>query len=194
MSILTCGPVFGVHLIEEFIKAEIREAIAVAVDKRVLFGQGASNEPLGIANTPGIGVVTFGGAANWTNILAVEKALADQNADVGALGWAVSTATRNRWKNISRIPATNYPVFIMEADTVNDYPAVASTQLSGTDQAMFGNWNDLYILIWGDGLDFVVDPVTQAGNGKAIITATLWFNSFALHPQSFCLSADSAAQ
>jgi hypothetical protein len=179
---------------EDLVRREITEAIGVQMDRMILKGQGGKDEPTGIMNTAGIGSVVYGGAASWANVLLSEKSLGDQNADIGALGWAISTGTRNKWKQESRISATNYPSFIMEAGRVNDYPALATTQLSDTDQTLFGRWDDLYILIWGDGFDFIVDRYTSASVGKTVVHCAFWFNVLLRHPQSFCISADSGAQ
>lgn len=180
---------------EQIVRKMIRDQIGVKVDQLVLLGQGANDEPLGIVNTPGVGSVLYGGAATWPKVLLSEKSLADGNADIGSLGWAVSTTTRNTWKQTPKIAGSTTPKFIMEKGMVNDYPAIATNQLKATDQSIFGNWSDVYILIWGNNvLDIIVDDVTQAKGGEVLIHAILWMNVFIAHPQSFCVSADSAAQ
>jgi HK97 family phage major capsid protein len=179
---------------EDLVRRQITQAIGVKLDRLILKGQGANSEPTGIMNTAGVGAVTFGGAATWANVLAFENNLAGQNADIGALGWAISTGTRNKWKQASRISATNYPSFLMEGGMVNDYPALATTQLGDDDQAVFGRWDDLYVLIWSDGFDFLVDPYTSAAAGKVTVHCNFWFNVLLQHPQSFCVSTDSGAQ
>ena len=180
---------------EQIIRRSIRKALGVLVDKLSLFGQGAGNEPCGILNTPGIGTVTFGGAATWPNVLLFEENLSLENADGESMGWAISPTTRNKWKQASRIAATNFPSFIMEDGKVNAYPALTSNSLAGQNQAIFGNWPDFYILIWGDGaVDVTFDKITHANQGECILTAHLYLNFLATHPQAFCASADSAAQ
>ena len=181
---------------ETLVKRQIAQAIAVEMDRLIFTGQGAYSEPLGLFQTPGVGAVAFGGPADWPHVLQFEKALSLQNADIdnNRLGWAISPLTRNSWKQKSRIAATNYPSFIMEDGEVNDYPALTTNQLAGNEYAVFGAWSDLFILIWGNGFDLLVDGVTQANTGKCIITCNFWFNSFPCHPQAFCASTDSAAQ
>ncbi|MDB6023112.1 MAG: Caudovirus prohead protease family protein [Pedosphaera sp.] len=179
---------------EDTVRRGIRRALGVLMDHLSLFGQGAGNEPLGIFNTPGVGSVVFGGAADWSHVLNFEKQISLASADGESLGWGISPNTRSRWKNLSRIAGTNFPSFIMESGRVNDYPAQISMQFAGQDQCVFGNWSDFYILIWYDGIDMLLDEVTQAGQGRALLTAHIWFNVLPLHPQSFCVSADSANQ
>ena len=181
---------------EDVIRSEIASQVGVVVDRLVLQGQGAGDEPLGIMNTVGVGSVVYGGPATWPQILASESSLAAANADfTSRLGWAISPATRARWKNIPRIAGSTTPSFIMEGDqTVNGYRSISTNQLSGNHQSVFGNFSDCLILVWGEGLDFTVERCSQAQSGKIAITATLFFNVLVRHPQSFCVSADPANQ
>lgn len=178
---------------EQAVRREIREQISVFLDRLILFGQGFNDEPLGIANTVGVGSVMYGGAPTWAKVLESEASLSVSNADIGSLGWALSPSSRNKWKQTLRAGA-NSDSFIMEGGRVNDYPALATNQLSDQHRSFFGNWADLQILIWGEGLDFVFDPITSAKTGGAILTAGIYFNVFVRHAQSFCVSADAANQ
>ena len=192
-SVSLQGLIQGGIAFERVLVSETCKAIAVLMDRMTLWGQGAADEPLGIVNTPGVGTVTYGGATDWTHILANEKAVSDLDFDdEGKLGWAISPSTRNKWKNIPRISASS--LFIMEGGKVNDYPALVSNQIGATNQSIFGKWDELMLLVWGDGFDVLVDDKTQAANGKAIITVHVWFNCFPAHPQAFIISSDSAAQ
>ena len=179
---------------EQIIRKMIRDQIGVTVDRLVLFGQGSNDEPLGIVNTLGIGSVLYGGAATFPKVLLHEKSLADGNSDIGSLGWILSTTTRNTWKQTPKIAGSTTPTFIMQDGKVNDFPVVATNQLKTTDQSIFGNWSDVYILLWGNAIDIITDEVSQAKGGEVLIHAILWMNIFIDHPQSFCVSADSAAQ
>jgi hypothetical protein len=179
---------------EMIIRRQIRRALGTLMDSLALFGDGYSDQPLGLINTPGVGVVTFGGAATWPNVLLFEEQISLQNSDEEKLGWAISPATRNRWKQISRISATNYPSFIMEGGKVNDYPTRTSNQLAGQNQTIFGDWPSFWILMWGDGIDLTWDAITQSYKGEAIATAHLWVNFLTCHPQAFCVASDSASQ
>ena len=176
---------------EDIVKNIITSAIAVKMDRMVMFGQGDNEEPLGIVNTPGISAMLWGGQATWANVLANEKALADANADIGSIGWAVSISTRNKWKQIPKIAGSTTPMFLWHKGEVNEYPAVATNQLSDLHQTIFGNWQSLYILIFGRGIELIKDPFTKAPEGKTIITANIYFDSVVAHPQAFIVSADA---
>ena len=179
---------------EAYVRATISEAVATEMDRLVLFGQGADNEPVGLTQTVGVQSVVYGGPATWTGLLAQERALADSNIPEDSFGFAMSPSTRARWKAIPRIAATNYPSFICENNRALDYPALASNQMSGAHQTIFGAWRTLLVLVWGDGLWFVKDPYTLATKGETKLTACLLFNVLPLYPQAFVVSADAANQ
>jgi hypothetical protein len=180
---------------EQYLRQEVADQIGVFFDRLILDGQGGA-EPLGIMNTPGVGSVVYGAGwpSVWPSVLASELNLATANADISdGLGWAVSPLTRNHWKQTSKIALSNIPIFIWENGLVNEYPAIATNSLSGTNQTVFGNWKDLLVLLWGNGTEFIFDPYTKASTGNMVITANFWGNLVMRHAQSFCVSADSAA-
>ena len=177
---------------EPFLRSEFLAQFAVAVDRLVFFGGQNPAEPIGILNTPGVASEVFGGPPTWPAVLKFEKALSDANADIGSLGWALAPATRNAWKQVSR--SGSYPSFIMENDKVNSYPTSVTNTLAAANQAVFGNWSDLLILVWGNGAEIIRDPFTHAGSAETVFTANLWLDVMLRRPQSFVVSADSANQ
>jgi len=75
--------------VERFVRADLTNVIALAIDLAALHGTGASNQPTGIAATSGIGSVaggTNGLAPAWAHIVGLETEVAIDNADIGRLG------------------------------------------------------------------------------------------------------------
>lgn len=183
---------------EDVLRQEIAAQIGVNLDQQLLFGTGSQSQIQGLTATSGVSSMIWGGPASWSGIVANETALANANADfTSRLGWAISPSTRARWRSIPKSGggATVITLFLLDdAQTVAGYPALASNQLSGQNQSILADWSQLWILIWGDGLDFVINPYTQAPSGKTVITAHLWANLLVRHAQSFCVSADAANQ
>ena len=177
---------------EAFLRREFANQLATNLDRLIWWGGQNPAEPIGILNAPGVASEVFGGPPTWPAVLKFEKALADSNADIGSLGWALSPATRNAWKQVPR--AGTFPSFIMEGDArVNGYRSAATNNLAGTDQCVFGNFEELIILVWSDGMELINDPVTQASKGEVVLTCNLWCDFVIPHIRSFCVSADSAA-
>lgn len=116
----------------------------------------------------------------------------ESNADGRRMAWGISGSTRAKWKQASR--GGGFPSFLIEDGACNDYPYIASNQFSATHQAVFGNWEDLLVLIWGSGIEFIVDKFTAAASGDVKITACIWWNQCLRHPQSFACITDAGNQ
>jgi HK97 family phage major capsid protein len=192
--------------VENFLRDDLTKQIGIKLDYLALAGNGAASEPMGIMNTTGIGSLIFGGAASWAGLLAFEQSLAAMNADSGKMGWVVSTADRNRWKQIAKTGTgvtTTVPIFLWDEKNqiqdgsndcyVNGYRATATNQIPN-NQALFGNFEDLIIGIWGKGLDIIVNPYSLDTQAEIRITVHQFCDIGLRHPVSFCVSADSGAQ
>ncbi len=179
--------------IEAFVRNDLLAAFAAALDKAALVGTGAANQPTGLANQPDLAQITFGGAATTAKITDFESAVADANADIGSLGWAASPAVREKWRQKDR-SSGNGGLLWSDQNTVLGYPAKSSRNLSDTDQAIFGNWEDLIIGIWGDACEILVNPFSYAATGTIEIIINYFADVGALHPGSFAISTDSGAQ
>jgi hypothetical protein len=190
----------GGELADETIRSTLTDAIATALDAQFVFGGGggAQSQMLGIMNTPGVQSIWFNGAASWGTILQAEQNLANANLDFGKLGWALSPASRARWKQITKISGSSNPIFLINDDgKVGEYPARASTQLSSTHQAIFGMWDSIELLFWGapgGSIEIIVDPITQAAQGEIVFTALAYANINLSYAQAVVVSSDAANQ
>jgi len=159
---------------ETVVATEASGKLFQALDQAALNGTGGA-QPIGILNAAGVSTVTFGGAATWGKILDFEQDIGNANADGPALGWAQSPNTRTRWKQIQR--ATGTSTFLQNDDnTVAGYPSAVTTELNSTnagDQCVFGNWSDLAIGIFFDGVWISNDPYTRSDLGE---------NKYTFHP------------
>jgi hypothetical protein len=191
--------------VEELIRSDISAQINLALDRCALWGQGAADEPLGLLNCPGVGSTLFGGTATWANIVAFESSLGTANVlnSDGSFGWAITPATKGRWKVINRVGingSSTVPIFLINDDDednrglfrVNGYKAAATNQLPN-NAAVFGKWSDLVLGIFGSP-DFIYDPFTGATAATIRLTLNLFVDVAVRHPQSFCISADSSIQ
>lgn len=176
--------------IEAFVREDLMRVLAIEKDRAAINGVNAAGEPLGILNTTGIGSVTFGAAATWQKVIDFETAVANANADVGALAYLSTPSVRGKWKALVKV--TNQAVFLWEKGMVNDYRAEVTKNVPG-DKVIFGNWNDFIIGDW-DGIDVVVDPLTLAKQGLIQIIITIMTDNGMRHVGSFAVSTDSGAQ
>jgi HK97 family phage major capsid protein len=104
-----------------------------------------------------------GDSISWANLVAMETAINAANANRGRMGYVL---TANAWGAAkTTLKSEGVGGYLLDVDgKVNGYPVDFSNLLARAD-AIFGNFQDLYIGQWG-GIDFVVDEVTLGDTGE----------------------------
>jgi HK97 family phage major capsid protein len=174
--------------VEALVRDDLAQALALAIDLAALEGSGTNGTPTGILNTTGVNTTTFAGAnPTFAELVAMETALADDNALMGNLAYIMRSNMFGALKTTEKASGTAQ--FVVEPGrTINGYNALVSNQ--GTDgNAYFGNFSDLMIGFWG-GLDLVVDPYTHSTSGTVRVVALQSCDTAVRHAQSFCVSND----
>lgn len=174
--------------IEGLVRDDLAQAIALAIDLGALAGSGTSGQPTGIKNTSGVNTTTFAAAnPTYAEVVAMETAVADDNALRGSLGYIMNTSMVGALKTTEK--ATGTAQFVVEpGGTVNGYRAIISNQVTSGD-AYFGNFADCLVGFWS-GLDILVDPYAGATSGNVRIIAMQTCDVAVRHAQSFCVSND----
>jgi HK97 family phage major capsid protein len=170
--------------VENFVRGDLASTLQIAIDFAGLHGDPATdtNQPRGVAMTSGIGSVaggTNGAAPTWANIVALETAVATNNADLGTLAYLTNARVRGRLKTTEKATSTAQFVWT-DNGTLNGYKALTSNQVrsnltKGTSTGvcsaiLYGNWADLLMGLWG-GLDVIVDPYSQSTSGTMRVVA-----------------------
>jgi hypothetical protein len=193
--------------IEGFLRQDLFDGFAVKLDYLMYNGAGSNSEPLGIINTPGVGAVQFGGTATWQKVLAFELALAQANAEKSdaRIAFVTTPSVRNAWKStaINLAGATTVSSKqLWEAGTwndgstdgiVNQYRAATTNQILN-NQVIFGNFKELILAMWTDGISVTNDIFTKADTGEVVITGIAFVDVLLRHAQSFCVSSDAGNQ
>jgi HK97 family phage major capsid protein len=185
---------------EFFVREDLATVLSLAIDAAALNGSGTGAEPQGIlqnSNVQSVSIGTNGGALTWAKVVEMETKVATANALVGNLAYLLTPAARGSAKVTER--ATNTGQFIWADDnTINGYAAHSTSLLpsnltkgSGTalSSAIFGNWSDLIIAMWG-GLDINVDPYTLSSSGGVRIVALQEVDVKLRHAESFVKCTD----
>lgn len=195
--------------IEQLVRNDLLQIIALAVDLAALHGTAANGQPRGIASVSGIGSVaggTDGAAPTYANVVQLETEVAVDNADIGALAYLTNAKVRGKLKTIftnstyGEIPLwTGTPGQVM--GMLNGYNAAVSNQVSsaltkGTSTTVasaifFGNWSDLLIGQWGPGIDILLDPYTAAATRLYKMYADTFVDVQVRHPESFAAMLDA---
>lgn len=188
--------------VEAFVRQDLATTLALAIDLAGINGSGASNQPRGVMQTAGIGSVaggTNGAAPTWDHIVGLESEVAIDNADVGALAYLTNAKVRGKLKTTQRFSGTNGQAIWSDDNRLNGYNAAVSNQVpsnltKGTangicSAAIFGNWADLIIGMWG-GLDLLVDPYSNSTSGTVRIVALQDVDVAVRHAESFAAMVD----
>ena len=174
--------------VENLIRDDLTQSIATAIDLGALAGSGSSGQPTGISNTSGINTTTFAAAnPTWAEIVAMESAVANDNALNGSLGYICRPADFGTLKTTEK--ATGTAQFVVSPDnSMNGYNVIRSNQVTSGD-FYFGNFADLLIGMYG-GLDITVDPYALSTSGGVRIVALQTVDVAVRHAVSFCKSSD----
>lgn len=177
------------------LRRDLVAALGYALDVGVFSGLGASGEPLGLLNSPGLGSVTFGAAATRAKLASFEKTLGDAFGEQGDLAWVSSNATREKLRIADSFSGGGLPLWSDE-DRILGKSAFASPAVPNSDSRMiFGNFSDLAIVMFAGGaVQLLVDPYSGKKSGTIDIMATLFADCGPIRPGSFVVSVDSAAQ
>jgi len=175
--------------VEALIRDDLAQAVAIEIDRAALYGSGASGQPTGISQQSGINTPTNFAAAvpTWAEVVAMESAVAVDNALMGQLGYIIEPSMRGSLKTTEKASGT--AVFIYgPGETLNGYNCGVSSQITSGD-VFFGNLNDLIVAFWG-GLDVLVDPYTNSLSGTIRIVVHESVDVAVRHPVSFALNND----
>lgn len=182
--------------VESMLRDDLAYQIAALIDAAGI------NKILTTAGISTVAIGANGGAPTLAAIVAMETAVAIQNAADGMLGYLVNPATRGKLKGTQKFggSATGAPLWDGGETPLNGYRAGVSTQIgangtkgTGTalSSAIFGNWRDLMYGQWG-GLEMLVNPYTYSSQGLIQIDAWTFFDTEIRRNESFAIITDLA--
>jgi HK97 family phage major capsid protein len=190
--------------IENLVRLDMAESVALGMDYTIGYGTGSNGQPLGIINTTGIGSVTFGGGTakafptslggdgstthncgDWADYVDLETELAIDNLDAGSMRYVGNSVVKGALKQTLRASSAGSDYIMRDDGSVNGYPFTVSNQMQIND-VLFGNFADCVVGMWS-GLDVVVDPYTQSASGQVILTVHQDFDVAVRRAQSFAL-------
>lgn len=193
--------------IEEFVKNDLIQAIASAIDIAALTGTGLNDQPTGILNTAGIGSViggTNGAAPTFAHLVSLMASVANSNALAGNPAFVFSSKVEAKLRGTQKIVSTDSTCLLDEGQTtISGQPWLMSNNspdnltkgtASGCSSIIFGNWSDLIIASFGDSLDLISDPFSLATTGQTRVIVAALADIGVRHSGSFsafkdCLTA-----
>lgn len=177
---------------EGIVRRDLVNAMAQAIDFAGYYGSGAGNQPRGMKNYTGINAVDFATALpTFEELVAMESAIAADNADIGQMGYIGNAAFRGHCKTKAKFGAGTEATIWEPGNTINGYNAEISNQIAQGD-VFFGNFADMLIGMWG-GLDLTVDPYSLSKSGGLRIVVFQDVDFILRRVESFCWGSASVA-
>ena len=181
--------------VENLVRDDLIKREALAVDLAALAGTGSDNQPTGILNVTGIGEISFGGAATFTDYVNLWKEVATDSVPQDNLAFVTSAAAIAKGLTITKDSGSGQ--FIMSESPSGGFsilgiPVVMFNQ-NISDKVIYGNFSELLIGQFASR-KLTVDPYSLAANGQVAVTANCFYDINVRHAQSFAASSDSAAQ
>lgn len=172
--------------VERFVRNDLMAAIAVGFDKAAIAGTGADDQPRGILSTVGIGDVaggTNGAAPTFAHLNALVAAVANANADGERPGFLINSKTEAKLRGTVKVASTDSVSLLNEGQTTiagqpwmtsNNVPSnLTKGSASGICSAIiFGNWEDVILASFGEGIEVLADPFTLATSGMTRIVVS----------------------
>lgn len=171
--------------IENMVRRDLANVIALAIDAAALYGTGSNNQPTGIKLQSGVNTKDFAATnPTFAELVAMESELATDNADIGTMTYLFNPAQRGALKTTEK-SSTSAGQFVWESgNTVNGYRTEVSNQVTAGD-VFFGNFADLMIGFWS-GLDLTVDPYSNSTSGTVRVVALQDTDIAVRNAVSFC--------
>ena len=183
--------------LESDLRERLSRAYSIEWDRVALLGSGIGNEPLGIINYPGVGVIpTDTNKVTWTVALQYPAALNQANVPAdGAQAYMGPALVKADLMSTAKdagsglfVMNDRFMVAGMPYHMDNNLPIDGGT---GNNEAtmVYGRWNSLYLGQWG-GFSILFDPYTQAVNGTNRLVLNAYLDVQLEHPEAFAFSED----
>jgi HK97 family phage major capsid protein len=180
--------------VENLVRDDLTAIHALAWDRAVIHGSGASNQPTGIYTLSGVNAVAMGGVPTFGKLVDMVTEVAIDNALLNSLGFVSTPGMAG--KLMQTLVASSAGSAMIWSGRIDDgqlvgYRAIASNQVlanlgTGTDEhgIVFGNWSDVLIGTWG-ALELITDPYRLKKQGMIEVTSFEMVDIAARHAESF---------
>ena len=159
-------------------------AVGAALDTAALSGTGTS-EPTGIDNWSGV-TATVGTGFDGAASQAMLKAVSDSNCNDDAVRFLGNGAGRELLAQRS-VDGTAAETFIWQNGMIASKPAAVSGNV-GTDTLYCGDWSQLWLLLWGGGVQLEINPFENFQGNIISAKVTALADVAVVRPSAFAVS------
>jgi HK97 family phage major capsid protein len=171
---------------EAVIRRELLKTAGSAVDQAIFAGSGASGQPLGLINTPGIDTES-GSTLAHTGVVDMKRAVADANAPDESIAFIATPTVRGLLEGRARATGLG---FIWDNNRVAGVPGYATTDLP-TGTLVCGSWPLAVLLLWGNGIELQLNPYHNTGFKSGMVQARVLItcDTMFVHPAAFSVAS-----
>lgn len=170
---------------EFFVKRELMRVVGTAIDQAVLNGSGASGQPLGLLQAPGIGSQS-GASLAYAGVVAMKADCALANAPDESISYIGTPGVRQLLETRERATGNG---FVWDDDRVASRPARVTNDLPAAT-LVAGAWEALFLGVWGDGFVLEVNPYDPVGFTRGMVEGRIIVSCdvAALHAAAFSVA------
>ena len=193
----------AVEDVEQLVRSDLAAIHALGIDLAALAGTGASNQPTGVFNTSGVGVVslgTNGAAPTYTSVINQIVQVAQANADAVGDGAFITTPGIKGTLQVTTKLANSIAQAVWDdQDRVAGKPGYDTNQVQsnlskGTGVNLhaiyYGIWSQLVIGEWG-AMEILVDPFRLKKQGMIEVTSFQMIDILVRYAVAFSLIKDA---
>jgi HK97 family phage major capsid protein len=177
--------------VEQLLRDDLVNGIAVEVDEKVIAGDGTGNTPTGIVNATGINAEEYPiGGMDWASLVLMETDVRSANiAGPGSFAYLTTPAGLGEAKTTEK--ATGTAQFLMSGGQINGYQAADSMNVP-TDNWIFGDFAQVLIGMWGV-VDIQVDVAALAARDGLVVRVFQDLDTALRLPAGFTLATRAAS-
>lgn len=197
----------AVEDIESLVRNDIAAIHALGIDAAGLFGSGAANQPTGIYNVAGVGVValgTNGAAPTYANLVnqIVQIGQANADEDIGSGAFITTPGMKGTLQVTTKLANSIAQPIWADDDTVAGRRGFSTNQVQsnltkGTGVNLhaiyYGIWQQLLIGEWG-AMEILVDPLRLKKQGMIEVTSFEMLDIAARYAGAFSIIKDAISQ
>jgi HK97 family phage major capsid protein len=153
--------------VEQLLRDDLVNGIAVEVDEKVIAGDGTGNTPVGIINATGVNAEEYLiGGIDWASLVLFETDVLSANiAGPGSFAYLTTPAGLGDAKTTEK--ATGNGQYLMADGQINGYQAASSMNVP-TDAWIFGDFSQVLVGMWGV-VDIQVDVAALAARDGLVV-------------------------
>lgn len=174
--------------IEALVRQDLAFLIAKQIDRAIIAGSGASNEPRGIINTVGIQTGNLA-TLDWASVMTMVQQFED--TELTSATWLTTSTAKTKFATV--LKQAGLPGYLLENGQVGGYPLHVTRQFAadsnGDSPVLLGDFSQVLLGVWSE-LDILVNPFAEPAysRGGVQVRAMATCDVALRYPEAFVLA------